>query len=97
VLAIFAPNAAAGLYLVIALVTVARASAIRRRRPEASQAVWVGPQCGPSRWRAPSRLADRGLVERGPHAVDRRLVVVTLTEATLLLARLAQIDQRRTR
>jgi hypothetical protein len=36
-------------------------------------------------------------VERGPHAVDRRLVVVTLTEATLLLARLAQIDQRRTR
>ena len=26
-------------------------------------------------------LADRGLVERGPHAVDRRLVVVTLTEA----------------
>jgi hypothetical protein len=39
VLAIFAPNAAAGLYLEIALVTVARASAIRRRRPEASQAV----------------------------------------------------------
>jgi DNA-binding MarR family transcriptional regulator len=77
-------------------------------------------------------LADHGLVERGPHAVDRRLVVVTLTEAgrkavaedrrrregwlanaierdltererrllaeaTLLLARLAQSDQRRPR
>src|SRR6476646_9498974 len=76
-------------------------------------------------------LADRGLVERGPHAVDRRLVVVTLTEAgrtavaedrrrrgwladaierdltererrllaeaTLLLARLAESDQRRPR
>ena len=77
-------------------------------------------------------LAGRGLVERGPHAVDRRLVVVTLTEAgreavaedrrrregwlagaierdltererrllaeaTLLLARLAQGDQRRAR
>ena len=77
-------------------------------------------------------LADHGLVERGPHAVDRRLVVVTLTEAgraavaedrrrhegwlanaiesdltererrllaeaTLLLARLAESDQRRPR
>src|SRR6476619_5990218 len=77
-------------------------------------------------------LADRGLVERGPHAVDRRLVVGTLTaagrravaedrrrregwlanaierdltererrllaEATLLLARLAESDQRRPR
>src|SRR3954454_20390386 len=77
-------------------------------------------------------LADHGLVERGPHAVDRRLVVFTLTEAgrkavaedrrrregwlanaierdltererrllaeaTLLLARLAQSDQRRPR
>jgi DNA-binding MarR family transcriptional regulator len=77
-------------------------------------------------------LADRGLVERGPHPVDRRLVVVTLTdagrkavaedrqrregwlanaierdltererrllaEATLLLARLAESDQRRPR
>src|SRR3954463_3497344 len=77
-------------------------------------------------------LADRGLVQRGPHPVDRRLVVVTLTEAgrravaedrrrregwladaierdltererrllaeaTLLLARLAESDQRRPR
>src|SRR6476659_409056 len=58
-------------------------------------------------------LADRGLVERGPHAVDRRrregwlanAIERDLTErerrllaeATLLLARLAEGDQRRPR